>query len=87
MVVRNALEDFHSQPLSDDQRRELNPIIRNAIATALHADEHSAVSVAAQAYVGFAMRLIPDYWEEPVLLPDFVEAVRLLNKETGNAEV
>jgi len=86
MVVRNALEDFHVAHLNDDQMKELNPIIRNAIATALHADEHFAVSAVAQAYVGFAVHLIPDYWEEPVLLQDFVEVVRLLNKGTGNAE-
>lgn len=34
MVVRNALEDFHVQHLSDDEMRLLNPIIRSAIATA-----------------------------------------------------
>jgi hypothetical protein len=37
MVVRNAMEDFHCQHLTDDQMKELNPIIRNAICTALHA--------------------------------------------------
>ena len=37
MVVRNAMEDFHCEHLTDDQMKELNPIIRNAICTALHA--------------------------------------------------
>src|SRR5262245_60252351 len=37
MVVRNALEDFHCRHLSDEQMKELNPLIRNAICTALHA--------------------------------------------------
>ena len=36
MVVRNAMEDFHCEHLSDGQMKELNPIIRNAIGTALH---------------------------------------------------
>jgi hypothetical protein len=36
IVVRNAMEDFHSKYLSDEQMRELNPIIRNAIYTALY---------------------------------------------------
>jgi len=35
MVVRNATEEFHAEHLTDEQMRELNPIIRNAIYTAL----------------------------------------------------
>ncbi len=35
IVVRNAMEDFHSRHLIDAQMRQLNPIIRNAIFTAL----------------------------------------------------
>jgi hypothetical protein len=27
MVVRNAMEDFHCQHLTDDQMKELNPIM------------------------------------------------------------
>ena len=34
-VVRNSMEDFHCKYLSDAQMKELNPIIRNAIYTAL----------------------------------------------------
>ena len=34
-AVRNAMEDFHVKYLSDKQMEELNPIIRNAIYTAL----------------------------------------------------
>lgn len=29
--IRNAIEDFHVEYLSDDQMRQLNPLIRNAI--------------------------------------------------------
>jgi hypothetical protein len=36
-VVRNAMEDFHVKHHSDDQMRELNPIIRGAVYTALDA--------------------------------------------------
>ena len=35
IVIRNAMEDFHTKHLSDDQMKELNPIIRNAVYTAL----------------------------------------------------
>ena len=37
MVVRDAMEGFHCEHPTDDQTKELNPIIRNAICTALHA--------------------------------------------------
>ena len=37
MVVRNATQDFHCQHLTDEQMKELNPIIRDAIYTALYA--------------------------------------------------
>lgn len=33
--VRYNIEDFHCQHLSDKQMRELNPLIRNAVYTAL----------------------------------------------------
>jgi hypothetical protein len=35
VVVRNSMEDFHCKYLSDAQMKELNPLIRNAIYTAL----------------------------------------------------
>ena len=31
IVIRNAMEDFHTKHLSDAQMKELNPIIRNAV--------------------------------------------------------
>ena len=31
MVVRDAMENFHHKHLSDEQMKELNPTIRNAI--------------------------------------------------------
>ncbi len=53
MVVRNTMEDFHCQHLSDEQMRELNPIIRNAIGTALHAFQHHENSEVDQMFVAF----------------------------------
>lgn len=76
MVVRNAMEDFHVAHLSDEQMRELNPIVRNAIYTALHALRRVDSDPASRSYVEFALLLIPKYWEEPELLPDYVRAPR-----------
>src|SRR5206468_10541045 len=72
MVVRNALEDFHCRHLSDEQMKELNPLIRNAICTALHAVKRYDVSPGARSFVDFHTRMIPKYWERPVLLDDFL---------------
>ena len=68
MVVRNAMEDFHTKHLSDEQMKELNPIIRNAIYTALYAYDHQGESSTARDFVEFQVSMIPEYREEPELL-------------------
>ncbi len=70
-IVRNAMEDFHCQYLSNKQMKELNPIIRNAIATALHILRHSQTNEAAKKAMEFSFGCIPAYWEDPELLDDF----------------
>ena len=70
-VVRNAMEDFHYRHLSDEQMRELNPIIRNAIYTALYAFETRHQSKRSMAFVEEQARCIPKYWEEPEFVPGF----------------
>jgi len=62
-VVRNKMEDFHCKYLSDEQMEELNPIIRNAIYTALvKIKEHpEAMRVYYQLFVS-------QYWEDCELL-------------------
>lgn len=71
MVVRNAIEDFHCKHLSDAQMDELNPIIRNAVYTAIYAFESRKNSRISEAFVDFHLMSIPKYWEEPELLPGF----------------
>lgn len=78
IVVRNAMEDFHVAHLTDAQMKELNPIIRNAIFTALYAMVRAGTSPAAKDFADWHMRSIPEYWEEPELLPDLKE---LLDRE------
>jgi hypothetical protein len=71
MVVRNAMEDFHSEHLSDKQMKDLNPIIRNAIAKALYALEHAGDNPLAKAHIIQQLRMIPNYWEDPELEDEF----------------
>jgi hypothetical protein len=79
-VVRNAMEDIHCRHLSDEQMKELNPIIRDAIFTALYAKENYHRSIAAQSFVDFNVRLIPSYWEEPKLTESFLESVKYFER-------
>ena len=72
MAVRNAMEDFHRKHLSDEQMKELNPIIRNAICTAFHAFQNAEYSEIDRMFVAFHTRCIPKYWEEPVLNDDYI---------------
>ena len=71
IIVRNAMENVHAEHISDSVMRQLNPIIRNAIATGLHAIAHSHETHAA-AYLNYHASHIPKYWEEPELLPGYV---------------
>ena len=68
IVIRNAMEDFHANHLSDDQMKELNPIIRNAVYTALFACEYQKDSSRAKEFLKYQVGIIPGYWEEPELL-------------------
>lgn len=70
MGVRNAMEHFHVQHLSDEQMAELNPIIRNAIATGLFAIANMDRDDRCNGWVGFQSMLVPPYWEAPQLLDD-----------------
>jgi hypothetical protein len=71
MSIRNAMEDFHCDHLSDEQMAELNPIIRNAVLTALYSLQSEDPRCVL--YRNFQDRLIPDYWELPELLPELTE--------------
>lgn len=69
--VRDAMEDFHCKNLSDDQMKELNQIIRQAIYDGQEllriglSDDASGVKSAYSRAVQFGFMSIPDYWEPP----------------------
>jgi hypothetical protein len=84
MVVRNELENFHSENLSDAQMKELNPLIRNAICTALYASENYDRFAGAKAFVDFSVKLIPRYWEEPELTAHFLESLDVFARTPRN---
>lgn len=75
LVVRNAMEAFHVEHLSDEQMALLNPIIRNAIYTAVHAQLESDHNEMAARYVQDCLAKIPKYWEHPQLAEDYLYMV------------
>jgi hypothetical protein len=75
MVIRNALEAFHCEHLSDDQMAELNPIIRDAVYSALWALKHSQDRRGARIFLDLTQQMIPRYWERPELLADLKHLV------------
>lgn len=64
--VRNELEDFHVKHLTDEQMRELNPIIRNAILDGLVmllAGGEGPLGTKNAQFMAFLSLLMPGYWE------------------------
>ena len=78
MTVRNEMENFHRKHLTDEQMAELNPIIRNAVATTLYAISKYRGSLTARKFLRFQERLLPSYWEEPVLTEDYLGLFRMV---------
>ncbi len=78
MLVRNELEDFHVQHLTDEQMAILNPIVRNAIYSALtlfaKATAGTPQEQEAAAYgLEFLEACVPSYWEPPQLTDDVAQ--------------
>ncbi len=72
MHVRNEMEDFHGEYLSDAQMKELNPIIRKAIYETLRQFYFLKKGTKKQRLVAIQsihrlFLLLPDYWEAPDL--------------------
>lgn len=64
--IRYHIEDFHHNYLSDEQMRELNPLIRNAIFTMLE-----DMSKGRYFKISGLLRLnLPDYWEDCEYISD-----------------
>lgn len=65
--VRNGMEQFHVENLSDAQMKQLNPLIRNSIYEALLAIAKSNKNINCARIVDFLFKSIPPYWEMPEL--------------------
>ena len=88
MHVRNEMEDFHCRHLSDDQMRELNPIIRKAIYQTLRQMFFLKKGTRKQRLVAisnihFLLLLMPEYWEDP----DLTDEERTTEDELAEMEL
>jgi len=84
MHVRNEMEDFHVDNLSDAQMKQLNQIIRQAIFDVViltneepktRTDKEQATRV-----MDWLIRMIPDYWELPDKTSGSLELPEALRK-------
>jgi hypothetical protein len=77
--VRNEMEDFHVEHLSDMQMKELNPLIRTGIYNALFAIANYDKDQFSKDFFKFCATLVPTYWEEPELSSEFHDSLLKLN--------
>lgn len=59
IIIRNQMEDFHCKYLTDEQMKELNPIIRNSIYSALKLANENPIALYC-----YAKLYVPTYWED-----------------------
>lgn len=79
MAVRNKIEDFHVEHLTDDQMKQLNPLIRQGIYQALVVIEQNCEwNNMATKMMQWLEMMIPEYWEDSQLDPQ--EAQILLSE-------
>ena len=69
MVVRNNMEEFHIDHLSDKQMKELNPLIRDGIYTALTMINEESDKYHSE--LRWILRVIPEYWEDPKFIEEY----------------
>jgi len=81
LVIRNEIEDFHVAYLSDGQMKELNPLIRKGVYNAMYALVNQHKDSFSREYIEFFSKSIPDYWEDPVLIPKFKYSNEATNPE------
>lgn len=71
MHIRNEMENYHSEYLSDEQMKELNLIIRQSTYDILNylklasIKENRSEKTVAKGVINFLIQSIPDYWELP----------------------
>jgi hypothetical protein len=87
--VRDALEDFHCDHLTDEQMAELNPLVRKGIVEALviiEALTSPDPELRAGAEAALALNAPPSDWEQPEV-PDLDETLRVLARAMASGTI
>lgn len=73
--VRNELEDFHAELLTDEQMAQLNRLILNGIYTGMMAEKIARTNPRAQTYLVLHDMMAPKDIDPPALTEDFVRVM------------
>jgi hypothetical protein len=79
--IRNGMEDFHVNNLSDSQMKELNPLVRNSIYDFLISLAHSDRNSHCAKLLEWSATIIPPYWEDPEMEESLQKIVNKATEE------
>lgn len=79
--VRDELEDFHVAHIPDTLMPELNIAIRNGIYNALFILANFEMDEVCRKYFNFLAKRVPEYWEDPNLLPELENVLAKFDEE------
>jgi len=80
-VVRDELEDVASDHLPNQLMPEINKLVRKGIYNSLFALANYSADEFSRKFVNLNIVSIPEYWEEPELIPELVNSLEQLGKE------
>lgn len=80
--VRDEIEQFHVDYLTDEQMKELNPLIRKGIYNILFSVANCDSSKFCADYIKWHSIAIPPYWEEPELDTHLQKEIKQKDKRT-----
>lgn len=71
IAIENTRQDFQRKNPSEENAELLDPLIRNAIYTALYSFEYYKSSDNAREFVEYNLSTIPESWSDPEFLDGF----------------
>lgn len=74
-VVRDELEDFHVNHLSEQLMPEMNQLVRKGVYNGLFALANYSTDEFSRNFVNLNIASLPDYWEEPELIPELADSL------------
>jgi hypothetical protein len=76
--IRGDIEDFHCEHLSDSQMGVLNPLIRNAVVSALYMIDNSDTQLGSLCVNSQMFLNMSEKWEEPEMSDSFIAGEEIM---------